>query len=118
MLVSKAICNEFPHEFFNALKPKRSELKPAIIVGKVVSLLKFWASEVEFVNNFKLTEFRLQFSWQFDDNLLVILMEIWIGVLIGILMGILMMVSMGWPYDSSDCLLLKHSEAKYSLSKI
>ena len=35
---------------------KRSELKPAIIVGKLVSLVGFWASEVEFVNNFKLTE--------------------------------------------------------------
>ena len=33
-------------------------------------------------------------------------MGIWMGVLMGILMGILMVVSMGWPYDSSDCLLV------------
>ena len=43
-----------------------------------------------------------------------ILMRILMGILgvilmkivIGILMGILMMDSMGWPYDSFDCLLL------------
>ena len=34
------------------------------------------------------------------------------GILIGIFMGILMMDSMGWPYDSSDCLL---SSSKASL---
>ena len=45
-----------------------------------------------------------------------ILIEILMGILMGILMvimmgiqweffmGLLMMVSMGWPYDSSDCL--------------
>ena len=35
-----------------------------------------------------------------------ILMKILMGILMEILMGILMMDSMGWPYDSSDCLLL------------
>ena len=38
-----------------------------------------------------------------------ILMGIFMGILIGILIKIfrviLMMDSMGWPYDSSDCLL-------------
>ena len=29
----------------------------------------------------------------------------------GILIGILMMDSMGWPYDSSDCLLLINDRA-------
>ena len=38
-------------------------------------------------------------------SLMIILMEILIGILIEILMEILMIVSMGWPYDSSDCLL-------------
>ena len=38
-------------------------------------------------------------------------MGIFMGILMGInfdgnLMGIFMMDSMGWPYDSSDCLLL------------
>ena len=32
-------------------------------------------------------------------------MRILMGILMGILIGILMMDSMGWPYDSSDCLL-------------
>ena len=32
-------------------------------------------------------------------------MRIFMGILMGILIGILMMDSMGWPYDSSDCLL-------------
>ena len=36
--------------------------------------------------------------------LMAILMGILMGFLMGILMGIWMMVSMGWPYDSSDCL--------------
>ena len=38
-----------------------------------------------------------------------ILMGNWLGILMGILIeiliGILMMDSMGWPYDSSECLL-------------
>ena len=34
-----------------------------------------------------------------------ILMGMLMGILMGILMVILMMDSMGWPYDSSDCLL-------------
>ena len=33
-----------------------------------------------------------------------ILMGIFIGILMGILMEILMMDSIGWPYDSFDCL--------------
>ena len=37
--------------------------------------------------------------------LLTILMAILMGIWMEILMGILMMVSIGWPYDSSDCLL-------------
>ena len=41
--------------------------------------------------------------------LMAILIGIWMGVLMGILMGILMMVAMGWPYDSSDCLLCRYN---------
>jgi hypothetical protein len=39
-----------------------------------------------------------------------ILMEILMEILMGILMGILKMDSMGWPYDSSDCLLFSFNQ--------
>ena len=59
----------------------------------------------------------MNFDGNFDGNLMGILMGILMenfrgiligilmGILMGILIGILMMDSMGWPYDSSDCLL-------------
>ena len=39
-----------------------------------------------------------------------ILMAILMGIWKGVLMGISMMVSMGWPLDSSDCLLYFQTE--------